>query len=1820
MRQCVSRNRFWIFATTILVFAIALQGCASSPGVGPVTITQTSLPNGRVNAPYSVTLTATGGVAPYRWAVASGALPAGLTLDPNSGVLSGTPTQTVSMDLLTIRVSDSSTASQSFVATLALTVVGAANITITPAALPNGQVGVAYSQTLTATGGTAPYTWAVSGTLPAGLSFSTSTGAITGTPTASVNAAPLKFTVTDTSNPVLTQTANLTLTIVPANLVITTTSLPTGEVGAAYSATLAATGGTTPYSWSLTSGTLPAGLLLNAATGTITGTPTAATGAPPLTLTFTVTDAGSPPLAPQTKSVNLTLTVISGLTITTASLPNAQVNVPYSTTLAATGGTGPYTWSVAAGTLPAGLTLNAATGAITGTPTAAVNATPLTFKVADSFSPPQTKTANLALTVFAGLGIITTSLPNGQVGVPYSTTLTAAGGTPPYTWSLTSGTLDGLTLNAATGVISGIPTAAVTASPLTFTVTDAFTPPQSKPANLTLTILPALAITTASLPNGQVGVAYNAMLAATGGATPYTWSLVSGSLDGLTLNAATGAITGLPTAAVTASPLTFQVTDSSAPTPVSKTVNLTLTIAGALTITTTTLPAGQVGTVYSATLAATGGVAPYTWSLVSGSLDGLALNAATGAITGTPTAAVTASPLTFQVTDSSAPTPVSKTAALTLTVVPTLAITTTTLPAGQVGVAYSATLAATGGVTPYTWSLTSGSLDGLALNAATGAITGTPTAAVTASPLTFQVTDSSAPTPVSKTVNLTLTVAGALTITTTTLPTGQVGVAYSATLAASGGVTPYTWSVASGSLDGLTLDALSGTISGMPTAAVTNSMITFKVTDSTAPTPVSKTATIALTIAPMLAITTTTLPAGQVGVAYSATLAATGGVTPYTWTKTAGSLDGLSLDAASGAITGMPTVAVTNAMITFKVTDSSTPTPVAQTVTLSLTVVAGLTITTSSLPNGQVGVAYSATLAATGGVTPYTWTRTGGSLDGLSLDPATGIISGMPTAAVTGSMITFKVTDSSTPTPVTQIATLSLTIVPALAITTSSLPSGQVGVAYNATLAATGGVLPYTWSLISGSLDGLTLNAATGAITGMPTAAMPASPLTFQVTDSTTPTPVSKTVPLTLTVTPANLSITTTSLPDAVINTPYSEQLTAAGGVPPYTWALVAGTFPDPALSLDPSTGIISGTPTTLAFPTSLTFQVTDSATPTAGTQQTTLTLAIDPFPLVVVLTADERGATLNQTVNLTATVPSDKGNAGVTWSVTGTGTLTGQTKSAAAFQASTANVYTITATSIAHKNQSASITVGVTDLPAVATFHNNLSRDGANTKEYALTTANVTAPAFGKLFSCSADAAIYAQPLWVANANIGGGTHNVLVAATMHDSVYAFDADANPCVTYWNQHLVPSNETWGSSSDVGSSDIFPDIGIAGTPVIDTTSNTVYLVTKTKTASGTYHQRLHVLNLADGTERPNSPVEITDSITTSGTCDSSGTVTFNARTENQQAGLALVNGIVYISWASHSDSDPYHGWIAGYDASSLSLVGVFNASPNLAEGKDYCRAGVRMYGGAPAADANNNLYFVTGNGTFDANSGGSNFGDSVMKLSTSKGLSVADWFTPHNQQNLDSSGQEGGAAILVDQPSAPNARLLISAGKEGVISVLSRDSLGHFNSTSDQVLQRFNANQAAFSTPSFWQDTLYYAGAGGNASAYAFDVSTGLFNTTPSSTSTATFGYPGATPSISSLESTNGIVWALDSSNFGTDDTGSRAAGPAILHAYDAANLGRELWNSSQGSGNAAGNAVKYAVPTIANGKVYIGTRGNDTTQGSGSVFGELDVYGLKPN
>jgi hypothetical protein len=734
---------------------------------------------------------------------------------------------------------------------------------------------------------------------------------------------------------------NLTLTIV-SQLTIVTASLPNGVVGTFYSQTLASTGGTGSTSWQLTSGNLPAGLTWTASSGLISGTPTATVSATPLT--FKVTDSGSPA---QTATANLTLTIVTQPTITTASLPNGAVGTLYSQTLAATGGTPSYSWQLTSGALPAGLTLNPSSGLISGTPTATASATPLTFKLTDSGSPAQTATANLTLTI-AQLTVTTASLPNGVVGTPYSQTLAATGAAGTVSWQSTSGTLPaGLTLSAS-GLISGTPTATASATPLTFKATDSGSPAQAT-VNLTLTIVSQLTITTASLPNGAVGTLYSQTLAATGGTTSYSWQLTSGTLPtGLTLNAS-GQISGTPTATANATPLTFKVTDSGSPAQTA-TANLTLTI-DQLTITTASLPNGVVGTPYSQTLASTGAAGTVSWQLTSGTLPGgLTLTASSGLISGTPTAAASVTPLSFKATDSGSP--AQATVNLTLTIVPVLTITTTSLPNGVVGTLYSQTLAATGGTQSYSWQVTSGTLPaGLTLNPSSGLISGTPTATASATQLTFKVTDPGLPLQTA-TVNVTLTITPpAPTITTTALPDGVAGNGYAATMAATGGTPPYSWSTPNGWPSGLSslVITTAGLIQGTPGSANTYS-VTFKVTDSASQ---SASVTLQIRIARALIISTGSLPAGTIAVAYSAPVTAIGGIGPLQWSAT-GLPPGLTID-ATGTISGTPALSslATNTVVV-TATDSSSP-PQATSATYTLLITGGITgtISVSSISLGQ---------------------------------------------------------------------------------------------------------------------------------------------------------------------------------------------------------------------------------------------------------------------------------------------------------------------------------------------------------------------------------------------------------------------------------------------------------------------------------------------------------------------------------------------------------------------------------------------------------------------------------------------------------------------------------------------------------------------------------------------------------------------------------------------------------------------------------------------------------------------------------------------------
>ncbi len=639
------------------------------------------------------------------------------------------------------------------------------------------------------------------------------------------------------------------------------------------------------------------------------------------------------------------------------------------------------------------------------------------------------------------------------------------------------------------------------------------------------------------------------------------------------------------------------------------------------------------------------------------------------------------------------------------------------------------------------------------------------------------------------------------------------------------------------------------------------------------------------------------------------------------------------------------------------------------------------------------------------------------------------------------------------------------------------------------------------------------------------------------------------------------------------------------------------------------------------------------------------------PPPPTVSISPQRAAVAIGQTQQFNATV-TGVSNTGVTWSVDGTegGSGTVGTISASGLYTppSSGSSHTVTAASTASPSTTASATIAVTDLAGVFTYHNDSTRAGANTQEYALSSTTVTTSTFGKLFSCAVDGAVYTQPLWVPGLTIGGGTHNVLLVATQHDSVYVFDADANPCVTYWQAHLLDSTHggTAGEQpvvwQDVGYcyGDIYPEVGVTGTPVIDSGTQTIYLVSASEIPGvnsgncslpqGSYFHKLHALDILTGNEKFNAPVAIAAQVVGNGDGSSGGFVSFASQLEHNRSGLALNNGTVYVAFAAHEDASPYHGWVLGYNGSDLTLPpSVFNTTPNGGLG------GIWGGGGAPAIDATGDVYVATGNGIFDASSPikpFNDYGDSVLRLhpslgltSNGVGLSLVSWFTPWDQATLSSEDADlgfGAPVLLPDQTVGP-AHLLAEVGKDGLVRLINRDNMGQINggSSDSQILQFFTGPvNGLWGTPAFWQNSLYVGGQGDSLRQFTFDSSTGLFNTTTASFSSQSYGYPGVTPSISSQGASNGILWGIDSGlygyaspnagvNCGTSPLPAACTGPAVLHAYDATNLAVEYWNSTMASGSRdqAGNAVKFVPPTIANGKVYVGTRT------------EVDVYGLLP-
>ena len=499
-----------------------------------------------------------------------------------------------------------------------------------------------------------------------------------------------------------------------------------------------------------------------------------------------------------------------------------------------------------------------------------------------------------------------------------------------------------------------------------------------------------------------------------------------------------------------------------------------------------------------------------------------------------------------------------------------------------------------------------------------------------------------------------------------------------------------------------------------------------------------------------------------------------------------------------------------------------------------------------------------------------------------------------------------------------------------------------------------------------------------------------------------------------------------------------------------------------------------------------------------------------------------------------------------------------------------------------------------------VITYHYDNGRDGQNLNETALTPANVNSTQFGKKGEFTVDGKVDAQPLYLSQVTIGGQKKNVLYVATEHGSVYAFDADSINGMTsafLWKISTLGSGET--TSDNRGCSQVSPEIGITATPVIDRSRNAIYVVAMSKNSSGTYFQRIHALNLATGQELFGGPKNITATYPGAGDNSSGGNVVFDPKQYKERPGLLQINGTIYTTWSSHCDIRPYTSWVMAFSADTLAQTSVLNLVPNGSEG------GIWMAGTAPAADPTGNLFFILGNGDFDTTLNASGFpangncGNCFVKLSTSAGLKLADYFTPHNtvaESNADTDFGSGGGILLLDvTDSGGNTRhLSVGAGKDSIIYVVDRDAMGKFNAGTDQIYQEISGQLGGgvFSMPAFFNNTVYY-GAVGDA-LKAFPVTTAKLASAPSSQSTHHFGYPGTTPSISANGTTNGIVWAIENSG-------------AVLYAYDATDLTKELYNSNQAANNRdhfSGN--KFITPMVVNGKVYVGTAS------SVAVFGLL--------
>jgi hypothetical protein len=1341
-------------------------------------------------------------------------------------------------------------------------------------------------------------------------------------------------------------------------------------------------------------------------------------------------------------------------------------------------------------------------------------------------------------------------------------------------------------------------------------------------ADFSLTASPPTLSLTAGASGQAISVTATALNGFTGGvsvslsglpagvtASPSTLTLTPGAAQPLTLTA--GSVAAAGTATIT-------LTGTSGADRHTATVALTVTAAAAPDFSLTLTPA-------SVELAA--GASGQTVAVTANAINGFTGNVSVS-LAGLP-AGVTATPST-----------------LTLT------------PGAPQNLTLTASASAGGGMTPVTVTGTSGSLTHTAPIALT-VTSATPASdfSLTVAPTSLSLTAGATGKSLSVTATALNGFTGSVSVSLTGLPAGVI--ASPSTLTLTPGVAQNLTLTAGASavarMDTITLTGTSGALTHTATVALTISAAApgpdFSLT--TAPTALGLTAGAA---GKSVSITANALNGFTSNVIVSVSgLPAGVTASPSTLTLAPGATQNLTLSASNSAKAGTATITLTgksgtlihSATIAMTITATASSPDFSLTVapsSLSLTAgIAGKSVSvTASQLNGFTGSVSVSLSGLPTGVTasPSTLTLTPGTAKSLTLTAGTSAKAGTATITLTGKSgrLTHAASIALTINSAAPAADFSLTVAPTNLLLTAGSAGKSVSITANSLNGFTGSVSvslsglttgvtasPSTLTLSPGTIRTLTLTAGASAKAGTATITLTGTSgtLTHTATVSLAIAAAAPAPDFSLTVAPATLSLIVGASGHVVavtanaLNGFTSRVSVSASGLPagvtasPSTLTLTPGTPQN--LTLTAGTSAKAGTATITLTGTSgtLTHTATVSLAIAAAAPAPDFSLTVNPANLTLIAggAGQLASVTANALNGFTGSV--NLSVSGLATSVTSNPsalTLTPGNAQSLTFTAASnaaAGTATITLTgSSGTLTHTATLKLTVNAAAAagidVTTYHYNNARDGLNASETTLTPSNVNSTSFGKVGLYATDGKVDAAPLYLFGMAINGQTHNVLYVVSEHDSVYAFDADSGSQL--WQITILGANETTSDEHNCGQ--ISPEIGITATPVIDRTygpHGAIFVVGMTKDASGNYHHRLHALDLTTGGELSGGPTEIQATYPGTGLYSNNGQQQFLPSQYAERVGLLLLNGTIYMGWTSHCDQAPYTGWLMAYSEQTLQQSAVLNLTPNTTgtgNPFDEGEGSIWMAGAGLAADSTGNIYFLDANGGFDSTLDANGFpihgdyGNAFMKVSTANGkLTVADYFntsTTVTESRDDTDLGSGGVLLLPDQTDSNGQvrQLAVGAGKDQSIYVADRNNMGKFNSVSNNIYQQLSGAlpNGERGMPAWFNGTVYYGGQGDVMKA--FSVANAQLQTTPSSQSAEVFSYPGTTPSVSADGTTHGIVWAVENSS-----------GNGILHAYDATNLGNELYNSNQAAGGRDSfTDNKFITPVVANGKVFVGT------------------------